>query len=382
MVKYNKTIGFYENRLSRSFMNSQQIRRIKIKGFKSIKECDLMLSNINLLIGSNGTGKSNFISLFKMLQNIIEKTLQKYVGISSGANALMFNGRKYTEKIEVEFFFGSNSYEFVLVPTDENSLIFESEHFNYSGLWDYKSYVGGGYQESRWDKGVSNKISEYVQPVLQNEKWRVYHFHDTSGSARVKQSHKITNNTELQFDAGNLAAFLYRLKKEYNENYNQIVEAIKIIAPFFKDFYLEQGILSDDIILRWQQVGSDDIFNANQFSDGTLRFICLATLFLQPNNLQPETLIVDEPELGLHPFAISLLAEIIKKTATVKQVILSTQSVDLLNEFEAHQIIVVNRSEDAGSTFTQYSEDELKEWLKDDYAMGDLWKKNIIGGCP
>lgn len=363
-------------------MNSQQIRRIKINGFKSIKECDLTLSNINLLIGSNGAGKSNFISVFKMLQNIIEKSLQKYVAISGGANALMYNGRKQTEQIGAEFFFGNNSYEFNLVPTDENSLIFDSEHFNYSGYWDNKSYVGGGYPESRWDRGVSNKISQFVKPILQYEKWRVYHFHDTSVSARVKQSHKITNNVELQFDAGNLAAFLYRLKIEYPENYAQIIDVIKMIAPYFKDFYLEEGSYSDDIILRWQQIGSDDTFNANQFSDGTLRFICLATLFLQPYELQPETIIVDEPELGLHPYAITLLAEIIKKTSSKKQIILSTQSVELLNEFAADQIIVVDRDEIQGTTFLQYSEKDLKDWLEDDYAMGDLWKKNIIGGRP
>ncbi|MCM1367256.1 MAG: AAA family ATPase [Roseburia sp.] len=363
-------------------MNSQQIKRIKIRGFKSIKECDLKLSDINLLIGSNGAGKSNFISVFKMLQNIIEKTLQRYVGVSGGANALMFNGRKQTDKIEMEFFFGDNSYQLELVPTDDNCFIFGSEYFNYDGYWYNNSYVGGGYSESKWDIGVSNKISDYVKPILQNEKWRVYHFHDTSASARVKQTHKITNNVELQFDAGNLAAFLYRLKKEYSENYTQIVDAVKMIAPYFKDFYLEENSSNDDIILRWQQIGSDDIFNANQFSDGTLRFICLATLFLQPYELQPETLIVDEPELGLHPYAITLLSEIIKKTASKKQIILSTQSVDLLNEFAADQIIVVDRNDEAGTTFKQYSEEELKEWLADDYAMGDLWKKNIIGGRP
>lgn len=363
-------------------MNRQQIYRIRIKGFKSIKECDFKLSNINLFIGSNGAGKSNFISVFKMLQNIIEKTLQKYVGISGGANALLFNGRKQTESIEVEFFFGDNSYEFKLVPTDENSFIFESEHFNYDGSWSHKSYVGGGYAESRWEKGAYNGLDDYIKPILQNEKWRVYHFHDTSASAKVKQTHKISNNAELQNDAANLAAFLYRLKAEYHESYNQIVDAIKMIAPFFKDFYLEKHFTDEDIILRWQQFGSDDVFNANQLSDGTLRFICLSTLFLQPEELQPETIIVDEPELGLHPFAITLLSEIIKKAAAKKQVIVSTQSVELINEFSPDQIIVVDRTDRDGTVFKQFSAEDLKEWLSDDYAIGELWKKNILGGRP
>ena len=362
-------------------MNYQQIKRITIKGYKSIKECDLTLTNTNLFIGSNGAGKSNFISVFKILQSIIEKNLQTFVGRAGGANALMFNGRKNTESIKIEFFFGNNSYDFSLIPTDENNLIFDSEHFNYDGYWKRNSYLGGGYSESRWDKGVYNKIDSYVKPILQHEKWRVYHFHDTSSSARVKQTHKITNSVELLFDAGNLAAFLYRLKNDYPNNYIQIIESIKLIAPYFKDFYLEDNISSDDIILRWKQEGSDDTFNANQLSDGTLRFICLATLFLQPETLQPETIIVDEPELGLHPYAITLLSEIIKKTSIKKQVIIATQSVDLLNEFSANQIIVVDR-DNQGTKFKKFTEEELKNWLSDDYTMGDLWKKNILGGRP
>ena len=363
-------------------MNGQQIKKIKIEGFKSIKNCDISLGNINLLIGSNGAGKSNFISIFKLLQSIIEKSLQKYVGICGGANALMFNGRKFSEKISMEFFFGDNSYCFTLLPTDENNFIFDSEYFNYDGYWKNNSYVGGGYLESRWDKGVSNKIDRYVRPILQNQKWRVYHFHDTSSSARVKQTHKLTNNVELQYDAGNLAAFLLRLKKEYPLNYRQIVASIQMIAPYFQDFYLEEPSQGDDIILRWSQVGSDDIFNANQFSDGTLRFICLSTLFLQPIDLQPETIIVDEPELGLHPYAITLLSDIIKKSSSKKQIIVSTQSVELLNEFAADQIIVVDRDPINGTIFTKFTDEELKEWLLDDYSIGDLWKKNILGGRP
>lgn len=361
-------------------MNSQQISRITIEGFKSMKSCDISLSNINILIGSNGAGKSNFISVFKLLQNIIDKNLKVYIAQSGGANTFLFNGRKYTDKIAMEFFFGMNSYEFVLVPTDDDGFIFSHERFNYDGYFQNFSYVGGGTGESEWDRGAQNKLDSYIQPVLQDKKWRLYHFHDTGASARVKQTHKLSNNAELQFDAGNLAAFLYRLKIEYPTSYTQIVKNIRLIAPFFRDFYLESNS-NDDIKLRWTQVGSDDIFNANQMSDGTLRFICLATLFLQPEELKPQTIIVDEPELGLHPFAITALSELIKKSSVKKQIIVSTQSVELLNEFAAEDVVVVDRNED-GTTFRRFTENELENWLRDDYSMGELWKKNILGGRP
>lgn len=362
-------------------INNKQLKKIKVSGFKSFKNCELELGKINLLIGANGAGKSNFISIFNMLKEIIEKRFQSYVMKSAGANALMFNGRKATDRINFEFFFGDNSYDFSLVPTDNNTLFFESEHFNYGGFWDNKSSVGGGYTESQWNRGVNNKIDKYVKPVLQDQVWRVYHFHDTSESAKVKQTTNVFNNVELQKDAGNLAAFLLRLKNEYPINYHNIVEYIKLVAPYFDDFYLEPTN-KDDIILRWKQVGSDDFFNANQFSDGTLRFICLACLFLQPENLQPSTIILDEPELGLHPYAITILSELIKQSSINKQIIIGTQSSELLNEFEPEDIIVVDRNDEDGTIFNRFTQKELEDWLNCDYTIGDLWKKNVLGGRP
>lgn len=361
-------------------MNEQQISRIRIEGYKSIRQCDLKLGMINVLIGSNGAGKSNFISVFKLLQEIIEKKFQLLTAMSGGSNALLYDGAKITEKIKMEFFFGLNSYGFELMPTDDNRLIFADEFFAYYYNGSYKGYLGSaGHAESLWDQGLNNGIDKYVSPILKNEKWRVYHFHDTSRSARVKQMHKVANNAELLFDAGNLAAFLLRLKENYEKSYQSIRYAIQSIAPYFDDFYLVPNDGKEDIVLRWRQKGCDDIFNANQFSDGTLRFACIAALLLQPGELQPETIVIDEPELGLHPYAISILSEMTKSVSKSKQIILSTQSVELLNEFDIDDIIVVDRS-DNGTVFKRLSAEDLSEWLQSDYSLGDLWKKNLIGG--
>lgn len=360
-------------------LESGQLSRIKISGYKSIKDCDIEFNKINVLIGSNGAGKSNFISAFSLLQDILAKDLQISVA-RSGVNALLYKGRKVTDEIAFEVFFGHNSYGFSLVPTDDNRLIFQREFFGYYGIFANQTTVARGHSESVWESGTDNKISGYVVPVLEKQNWKVYHFHDTGKSARVKQEHNISNNKVLMFDAANLAAFLYRLKTYYKNNYDAIVRVVRLIAPYFSDFVLEpQEGNREQIILKWRQNGCDDIFNASQFSDGTLRFACLATLLLQPAELQPATIIIDEPELGLHPYAITILAELAKQVSANKQIIISTQSVELLNEFDVQDVIVVNRSED-GSRFSRLDEEELKIWLDEDYALGDLWKKNILGG--
>lgn len=360
-------------------VEKDQLSKISIKGYKSIKKCEIKFGKINVLIGSNGAGKSNFISAFSLLQNILSNNLQLTVA-QKGVNSLLYKGRKVTEEIAFEVFFGNNSYGFNLIPTDDNRLVFRKEYFGYYGPYINESNVSRGHSESLWQRGSGNLIDEYVKPILEKQNWRVYHFHDTGRSAKVKQEHNISNNKVLQYDAANLAAFLYRLKENYGKDYEEIVRTIQLIAPYFADFVLEPKEGNEEqIILKWQQKGCEDVFNASQLSDGTLRFICLATLLLQPHTLQPATIVIDEPELGLHPYAITIFAEMVKQLSDEKQIIVSTQSVELLNEFDAEDVIVVDRGED-GSTFKRLDAKELEVWLESDYALGDLWKKNILGG--
>jgi len=362
-----------------TLLQNDQLSRMTIEGYKSIKKCDISFGKINVLIGSNGAGKSNFISAFSLLQSILSKNLQVSVA-QSGVNTFLYMGRKITEEIAFEVYFGHNSYGFKLIPTDDNRLIFQKEFFGYHGNWDNESNVARGNSEAMWDIGAHNQIDQYVIPILKKQNWRVYHFHDTGRSAKVKQEHNISNNRVLLFDAANLAAFLYRLKGNYKKNYDEIVKTIQLIAPYFSDFILEpQEGNEEQIILKWQQKGCEDIFNASQLSDGTLRFICLTTLLLQPHNLQPATIIVDEPELGLHPYATTIFAEMVKQLSDEKQIIISTQSVELLNEFCVEDVIVVDRRKN-GSEFKRLNEKDLEVWLEEDYALGELWKKNILGG--
>ncbi len=222
------------------------------------------------------------------------------------------------------------------------------------------------------------KVVHYVFELMQ--KFLVYHFHDTSITAKMRQDSDINDNRYLRRDAANLAAFLYMLKEKYPEHFRKIEDTIKIIAPFFEKFNLEPLELNKERIkLEWKQVGTDQYFNANHLSDGTLRMICLITLLLQPN--PPDTIIIDEPELGLHPAAIQLLGSMIKSLAAKgKQIICSTQSVTFINQFEPEDIIVVERN-NGESVFKKLEKNKLNDWLNE-YSLGELWEKNVLGGRP
>ncbi len=255
-------------------------------------------------------------------------------------------------------------------------------NYGYHGQYENETNISRGHRESLWRRSTENQINKYVKPILEKQCWRVYHFHDTCRNARVKCEHNLSSNKNLQYDAANLAAFLYRLKNHFSDCYRQIVDTVQLIAPYFADFELEPNEgNTEQIILRWKQKNCDNIFNASQLSDGTLRFICLATLLLQPEKLQPATIIIDEPELGLHPYAVTIFAELVKQLSATKQIILSTQSIELLNEFSPEDIVVVDNI-DESSSFRRLEPEELKDWLEEDYSLGELWNKNLLGSTP
>ena len=359
-----------------------RVNSLTVTGYKSIRELrDFALNNLNVLIGANGAGKSNFISLFRLLNEMYEQQLQVYVQKQGGPDALLHFGRNTSERLHAEFYFGFNGYKFDLVPTADNRLIFEQEQSWFRGFrWPKSSAVtlGTGHSESKLME-AKDSYSEYVRGAVSN--WRVYHFHDTSDTAKVKQKHAANDNLRLKIDAANLAAYLRMLREKHEAAYRRIVDTIRLVAPFFGDFVHRQGV-SETIELEWTQRGKPDTpFKGHMLSDGSLRFICLATLLLQPSQLLPLTILIDEPELGLHPYAISVLVDIFKQVAEQHhQLIVSTQSVELINELSPEDVIVVDQ-ENGASTFRRYTQEELSGWLEQ-YSMGELWKRNVIGGRP
>ena len=357
--------------------------KITIKGFKSIKSMEgFELKPLNVLIGANGAGKSNFIGVFKLLNEIVQENLQVFIGKSGGADQLLHYGHKTTETIYIHLQFGKNAYECNLTAAGD-SLIFEEEnvYFHIADKYPapYQKRLRTGYKESVLPERVGEReaIAEYVLAAMQG--WKIYHFHDTGEAAKIKKLCDLNDNRMLRPDASNLAAYLYLLKEKKIQYYRNICDTIRLVAPFFGDFALRPSPLNPDKIkLEWTEKGSDAYFDANSLSDGTLRFIALATLLTQPN--LPQTILLDEPELGLHPYAITVLAGMLKSAATKTQVIVSTQSVTLVNQLDPEDIIVVDRK-DGQSTFKRPTKEEIEGWL-DDYSLGELWEKNLIGGRP
>lgn len=363
-----------------------QLDTISVSGFKSIASIQMLeLGAINVLIGPNGSGKSNFIGVFSFLHAIREGRLQDYVLKAGGADKVLHFGSKVSEYLQIYISFQNkqNEYTIQLQPTNNDELVPQYESVGY---WN-KSLYAKAYTKSIPSVGreagigtvQSLPVAEYVREHLDG--WRLYHFHDTSSTSPMKKTSDLNDNRYLRPDASNIAAFLYYLQEKHSSSYGLIRQTVRLVTPFFDDFQLEpQKLNAEKIRLEWRHKGSEAYFDASSFSDGTLRFIALATLFLQPESYRPSVILVDEPELGLHPYAITMLASLIRQASISTQVIISTQSPPLLDHFQPEDVLVAERVE-GGTRFRRLESERLDKWLKD-YSLGQLWEKNEIGGRP
>ncbi len=379
-----------------------KLKSLHIKGFKSIDNIDgasIDFGDITVLLGANGVGKSNLVSFFNMMNYMMTGALQNFIGERGYADTFLYFGSQNTREITAQIKFederASDTYQFRLSHAAGDILIFTEEVLSYHQTGQARAFnlqLNPAVRESDLIeyvnrpsiREVEKRIAAVILGLLRN--CRVFHFHDTSASARVRGQGYIEDNRYLKSDAGNLAAFLYRLKENSNTvaYYARIVRYIQKVMPQFGDFDLAPSAQNNNYItLNWRdKTNLQHLFGSHQLSDGSLRFMCLAALLLQPKESLPSVIILDEPELGLHPSAITYLSGMIKSASLHAQVIIATQSPRLVDEFNLEDIVVVQRDMNTQSTkFLRKDPEELSAWL-DEYSLSELWEKNVIGGQP
>ena len=368
--------------------NRNTLDAVTVRGFKTIKALEAFEpGRLTPLIGANGAGKSNFISFFRMLSWALSgpDNLPFHVGQQGGASAILHDGQETTREIEVEITMsneaGRNQYAFRLFYAAADTLVFAEEKYRFlrDGHPNPGSWVetGAGHTSPKLlTQAASDQTAHVIHSIL--NKIIVHQFHNTSYTARMRGKWSMDDSRWLKEDAANIAPVLLRLQTDHPLCYQRIVAALQLLLPFFVDFYLEPS--HNKVILCWREHNSDCVFSAAQASDGMLRATALVTLLLQPHENLPDVLILDKPELGLHPYAINVIGDLIRAVAQTVQVIIATQSTLLIDCFEPHEVVVVERNSRA-SSFKRLEEEPLTEWLKE-YSLSELWGKNVVGGRP
>ena len=350
------------------------IGRITVEGFKSIGSLqDLKLRQMNILIGANGSGKSSFLAALRTMRMCVLGGTYEYVQRQGGADRILHFGSKVTSRIGFRIKFRNDPTEYSLRMVPDSA-----DHLN-PGFTIPVSKETAEFHRQHLASGSGDTLTQFLRDRLEN--WRKYHFHDTSATAPIKRTADLHDNRYFRKDGSNIAPFLYRIRHRHEDTYDIIRRTVRLAAPFLEDFALKPLALNEDKIrLEWRHVGSDAYFDASSLSDGSLRFIALATALLQPLTLRPSVILLDEPELGLHPYAIGLLASLLRRASADSQVIVATQSPTLLDHFEPEEVLVADRVEGA-TQMRRLARAELEAWL-DDYSLGQLWEKNELGGRP
>lgn len=364
---------------------TNRIRSVTIEGFRSLRDIqNLELPQLTVLIGANGAGKSTLIRFFEMLSWMLKaRNLQEFVVRHGGGDDQFFMGARKTPRIHAEICLetalGLNDYRFDLVHISAgDSVMVMNEAYRYSARdiptkakWTEVEVVGK-------ESGLLEKKHKTAQTIVNLlRQCSTYQFHDTSINAAIHNRWDVTESFRLRSDGGNLAAVLLDVRNTDRKRYELIVKQIRRVLPAFKDFVLEEE--AGKVLLRWVGNQSDKVFGSHLTSDGSLRLFCLLTLLNLPPDRLPDVMFFDEPELGLHPHAITLVAEMFKRVSKKRQVFIATQSPYMVDCFELENIIVASAN-NGETVLRNLPRKQYQEWLDDEYQLSDIWLKQAVGG--
>ncbi|QTR49573.1 AAA family ATPase [Candidatus Thiothrix anitrata] len=372
--------------------NLIHLKSLHIEGFRSLKDVQLQdMQPLTVLIGANGAGKSNLMRFFEMLSWMLKgQKLQEFIGDQGGADDQLFMGAKRTPHLKativLETAKGMNDYAFTLSAAAANKLIFVEERYRFSASGQsseakWSQLPVGGSESALVDVAQTAKTTNATAKAIVHLLRGIvsYQFHDTSKNAYLKQAWDMNDYAFLRSHGGNVAAVLLYLRENHVKRFQLIEKQIRRVLPSFGGFELNP--VAGRVELRWQHKFGDKTMGAHLTSDGSLRLFCLVTLLNLPREMLPPVILLDEPELGLHPNAVVLVAAMIRTLSARCQVILATQSPLMVDGFSLDDITVVDV--EAGATeLRKLSQAQYQQWLDDNFTVSDLWLSNVIGGQP
>lgn len=370
------------------------IESIRVRGLTSLRDMLLEPGDVSVLIGPNGAGKSNVLRALEMLAFMRSGSLQRFLIDHGPASELLHYGPRTTPVLEFRLEFrsadhsGTAAYEARLAHSAGNdTFVYIDETVEWLSDGDDEAMVfslGAGHRESELDRdfdGVKGTTARHVRWCLQQIGF--FHFHDTSHRSDLRSLARESDGRYLRSNGSNLAAFLLSLSEgpagSMGPNaFRRINHLVRRVVPSVA--HLRPTRTHRDMVrLDWED-DRGDLFGPARLSDGALRTIALITALAQPVDTMPKFISIDEPELGLHPAALGILASLIRSASTEAQILIATQSPPLLDLFDAEQVVVVEREHNA-SVLRRQDPDALKEWL-DDYRLSELFDQNLLGGRP
>jgi predicted ATPase len=399
---------------------------IKIERFRTFKKVELEMPRLAVLIGPNGGGKSNLLDLLMLMAEAGRGELAVGVNKRGGFRNIAF-GFDSSHEVRVEFRFrealGQVSQTLTLPMSEapekealdirfrvglrglgvnfrvsEEHLRVESPDGPADGLEIDRDERGTEFrkriesipmfEEQKLVESVELAIFQVRDKDKYEESWAVlrqfqgmvfYRDIDVGPESPVRQPALVTTGIRLSPDGRNLSSALYSIQQEYPDVWGEILEILKTAYPGFAKITVPAGGGDGKVHLRWfEEPYQREGVTANLLSDGTLKLLCLIAILMSPD--PPPLICIDEPELGLHPDWIKLVAEMLQSASARTQLIVATHSPQIVAGLDPEQVIVTEKI-DGETNLTRLERRDLEKWLKD-FNLSDLWLAGHLGGHP
>lgn len=392
-------------------LTPNKLSHLHVTGFRSFLDQEIELRNLNVLIGSNGSGKSSLLDLFEILSRAGQQQLNNAIAERGGIDAVLTWDKPTALFVLMRFaptgFFIEETHgvDFELLATKQGigyrivrEIVTKLPALRVLEMTDGRGtaqnmLTGGSGLQSPPNGGeltlaqirdaqsypTPDKVRRYLSNIA------VYRGFDTYTGAPIRDAAFIGTQyadlppTRLMDGGDNLTSVLYLMKNDpkYQDAFEEYESALRRAFPAFQELRFPPAGGQGKTILSWKVSTTKRLVEASVLSDGMLRFMCLLAALYDPE--PPSLLCIDEPEAGLHPQLLRLLASVIRGASERIQIIITTHSADLLSYLKTPEAVMVVESKNGISELQRLDEERLKGWLEE-YTLGELWEQGELGG--
>ena len=374
--------------------SSGRFGRLSIRGFRRLLDVSLELRPLTVLIGANGCGKTSVLDVLNLLSNSAQGRLGPAVSEMAGLGSVLTYDRAPELKLGLSFNSSVGEmlgYHLVLEPRGLGFAIREesmgspiepSQIAASDARVDFYD-VRGELVESGSRRGLLETALSQVPKSLHGPE----EFRETLAGSTFYQGISVGVRSPVRLpqqlgpaqlpgrDGEDLVSCLYSMRESHPERFEAVEDTLRVAFPRFKRLEFPP-VAAGTVGLGWRDNDSTKTFYAHQLSPGTLRFLWLTALLQSPG--LPALILLDEPEVSLHPEMVSLMVDQFREASFRSQLVIATQSDSLIRFLEPKEVVVCDSDEGAMTTLTRADELDLEEWLKE-YSLDELWRNGRLG---
>jgi predicted ATPase len=384
--------------------------KLHIDGFRRLYEIDLKLKPLNVVIGANGSGKTSLLDVFLLLaasaSGKLKETMSDLGGIGANITNLMAARGENERFVSFDLEMGVSGYKpieygLAIVPVgvgyrisgerlnqwrDNKSEPFTHIHANDGFVRYFEPKTKKGFVRPNWDYDQAESALSQVPKMFQEpEEFRNrlassthYHVLDVSSRAPIRLPQQMRDAQLPGHDGEDLVSCLYTLRETDPDRFETIEATLRAGFPDFERLNFPP-VAAGTLAMTWKDKTSKNPFFMHQLSEGTLRFLWLATL-LQSPGLTAVTMI-DEPEVSLHPELLSLLADLLREASARTQLIVATHADRLIRFLKPSEVVTISMNDEGAAEATRADELDLEKWLQE-YTFDEVWRMGRMGARP